>query len=58
MRFFVGPLFAIVMATGSVHAADPVKPEQLTKLHALIKPQAEEERFMQIPWQTDRKSVV
>ncbi|MSQ95699.1 MAG: hypothetical protein EXR98_14230 [Gemmataceae bacterium] len=35
------------------HAAEPIKPGQLDKLHALIKPQANEEKFMEIPWQTN-----
>lgn len=34
-------------------ASDPIKPEQFSKLHALIKPQADEEKFMQIPWMTN-----
>jgi hypothetical protein len=29
------------------------RPEKFDKLHALIKPQAEEEKFMQIPWMTN-----
>lgn len=33
-------------------AADPIKPEQLIRLHALIKPQAKETAWEQIPWLT------
>jgi len=40
-----------MLSVGVLHA-DPVKAEQLSKLHALIKPQADEEKFMQIPWMT------
>ena len=33
-------------------AAEPIRPEQFNKLHALIRPGADEEKFMQIPWRT------
>jgi hypothetical protein len=33
-------------------AAEPVRPEQFAKLHALIRPAADEEKWLQIPWQT------
>jgi hypothetical protein len=41
------------LSFSAIHAAPPIKPEQLDKLHALIKPQTNEEKFMQIPWLTD-----
>jgi hypothetical protein len=34
----------------SATAADPIAPEQLAKLHALIKPQTGEEKWQEIPW--------
>ena len=34
-------------------ASEPIKPEQLNKLHAIIKPNPDEEKFMQIPWMID-----
>ena len=45
-------LLASLLAFSTTHAAEPIKPEQLAKLHVLIKPQADEEKFMQIPWLT------
>ena len=35
------------------YAVDPIKPAQFEKLHALIKPRADELKFMEIPWMTD-----
>ena len=43
---------SLFLTLSTTHAAEPLKPEQLGKLHALIKPQADEEKFMQIPWLT------
>jgi len=34
-------------------ASEPIKPEQFNKLHAIIKPNPDEEKFMQIPWMID-----
>ena len=46
--------FAVLSAAiGTAHAADPVPPEQLDKLLALIKPQTGEEKWQQIPWMVD-----
>ena len=33
-------------------AAEPIRPEQFDKLHALISPSKDEEKFLAIPWQT------
>ncbi|NBR05111.1 MAG: hypothetical protein EBT92_04995 [Planctomycetes bacterium] len=43
------------LALGLTHgkASEPVKPEQFGKLHSLIKPNAGEEKFMEIPWMID-----
>ena len=51
MRFLLTSL-ALLFPVGFAHAAEPIKPAQFDKLHALIKPQADEDKFMQIPWQT------
>ena len=34
-------------------ASEPIKPEQFNKLHSIIKPNPDEEKFMQIPWMID-----
>lgn len=46
----VGGLVCLALAS---RAAEPIKLEQLDKLRALIKPQAGEDRWADIPWQTD-----
>ena len=51
MRFILASLIAVLFTTAP-RAAEPIKPEQFGKLHALIKPQADEEKFMQISWLT------
>lgn len=45
-------LASLLLSVPTAHAAEPLKFEQLGKLHTLIKPQADEEKFMQIPWLT------
>ena len=52
MRFHLLTCLALLIPITSAHAAEPIKAEQLDKLHALIKPQADEDKWMQIPWQT------
>jgi hypothetical protein len=44
--FFVGAAWA-------ADAAEPIRPEQLGKLQALIKPSPDEDLWARIPWQTD-----
>ena len=41
------------LAAEAGRAAEPVRPEQFAKLHALIKPGADEDRWASIPWLTD-----
>ena len=53
MRSFTYACLGLIFLTSTARSAEPIKPEQLQKLHALIKPQASEEKFMQIPWQTN-----
>ncbi|MBI2808609.1 MAG: hypothetical protein HYX68_26775 [Planctomycetes bacterium] len=53
MLKLVVPTWAgLMLAVFALHAAEPIKPAQFEKLHALIKPQAHEEKYMQIPWLT------
>jgi hypothetical protein len=51
MRNFTYALPTLVLLTTAA-LAEPIKQEQFSKLHALIKPQADEEKFMQIAWGT------
>jgi len=53
MRVFLYTCLGLTLAIGAARAADPITPEQFPKLHALIKPRATEEKFMQIPWGTN-----
>jgi hypothetical protein len=45
---------AVVVFVGSlaVAAVDPIPADRFAKVHALIKPQAGEEKWTQIPWLT------
>ena len=52
MRSLLLASLALTIALNAAAAAEPIKAEQLGKLQALIKPQANEEKFMQIPWMT------
>ena len=47
-----GGLVAFLTAT-ALHAADPISPEQFNRLHALIKTPPTQDKWEQIPWQTD-----
>jgi hypothetical protein len=51
----ITPLLSLLLllSISAVHASEPIKPAQFAKLHALIKPQADEEKFLQIPWMTN-----
>ena len=42
----------LILPLSNFATAEPIKSEQFAKLHALIKPQADEEKFMQIAWGT------
>jgi hypothetical protein len=44
---------AFAGALSAVHAADPIPPDQVDKLNALIKPQKGEEKWQEIPWMVD-----
>ena len=53
MRVILFALVGIFLSFVPARASEPIRPAQFEKLHALIKPQADEEKFMQIPWMTD-----
>jgi hypothetical protein len=53
MRLLLFTGASIVLSLATARASEPIKPEHFEKLHALIKPQADEEKFMQIPWLTN-----
>ena len=53
MRISLIACLAMVLSASQERAAEPLKPEAFNQLHALIKPQESEEKFMKIPWQTD-----
>jgi hypothetical protein len=44
---------SLLMPLALASAAEPIKPQQFDKLHALIRPQADEDRWLDIPWQTN-----
>ena len=48
-------LVCLGAALGAVRApaAEPVPPERFDKLFALIRPAAEESKWLQVPWRTD-----
>jgi hypothetical protein len=47
--WFVCGLLGLALA-GSARAADPLSAEQFDKLRAVIKPQASEDKWSEIPW--------
>ena len=51
MRLLLLACLGLSLSAVTAQPAEPIKPEQLGKLHALIKPQADEDRWTQIPWQ-------
>lgn len=53
MRSVLFASLGLTLFAGAGSAAEPIKLEQFDKLRALIKPQANEEKFMQIPWMTN-----
>jgi hypothetical protein len=49
-------LLAALATLGSVallHAGEPIAPEDVSKLHALIRPHAGEAKWSEIPWIAD-----
>jgi hypothetical protein len=52
MRIIVFGTLVLSLSISATPSAEPIKAEHFQKLHALIKPQKSEEKFMQIPWRT------
>ena len=50
MRMMLLSLGILGLAAGAARVAEPVAPDQFKALHALIKPQAGEDKWAQIPW--------
>lgn len=46
-------LTGLVLALPSARAIEPLRPGQFDKLRTVIKPAATEDKWAQIPWQTD-----
>jgi hypothetical protein len=46
-------VFTLVALVEPLSAAEPIAPSQFDKLHALIRPGDQEERWQQIPWGAD-----
>lgn len=53
MRLDITLCLGLTFGLAYSQAAEPIKPEQFNKLHAIIKPNPDEEKFMQIPWMID-----
>jgi hypothetical protein len=56
MRWHHRPLFCgrlLLACSSGVRAAEPIAPEQFARLQGLIKPQAQEDAWAQIPWMTN-----
>lgn len=52
-RFFLLAAFALVTTGPHVVAAEPLSDAELAQLRKVIKPEANEDPFDKIPWQTD-----
>jgi hypothetical protein len=50
LKLVIPALLAMMVAPAP--AAGPISPAQFTRLHALIKPQAGEEKWAKVPWLT------
>ncbi len=53
MRLDITLCLGLTFGLAYSHASEPIKPEQFNKLHLIIKPNPDEEKFMQIPWMID-----
>ena len=53
MRFLLLPCACVLLAGSLGRCAEPIQPQHLNKLLALIKPQSNEEKWTQIPWMTN-----
>ncbi len=52
-RLFGLAAFAALLLPAAARPAGPIPPDRFDALHALIKPQAGESRWSEIPWTTD-----
>ena len=43
---------ALTLSATNLGAAEPIPPKQFSAIHALIKPQAGEDKWAEIPWLT------
>ena len=48
----LAPGLALLALALPAPAAEPIAPDQFPSLHGLIKPRADEEKWLQVPWQT------
>jgi hypothetical protein len=53
MRLNITLCLGLTFGLAYSHSSEPIKPEQFNKLHSIIKPNSDEEKFMQIPWMID-----
>jgi len=53
MRLDITLCLGLTFGLAYSHSSEPIKPEQFNKLHSIIKPNSDEEKFMQIPWMID-----
>ncbi|MCY2971715.1 MAG: hypothetical protein NTZ30_13715 [Planctomycetota bacterium] len=53
MRLDITLCLGLTFGLAYSHSSEPIKPEQFNKLHSIIKPNLDEEKFMQIPWMID-----
>lgn len=51
-RWLTCAFFSLAIQAGG-WAVEPISPDQVGKLQALIKPQADEDKWAQIPWMAD-----
>lgn len=53
MRLDITLCLGLTFGLAYSHSSEPIKPEQFNKIHSIIKPNLDEEKFMQIPWMID-----
>ena len=53
MRLNITLCLGLTFGLAYSHSSEPIKSEQFNKLHSIIKPNPDEEKFMQIPWMID-----
>lgn len=53
MRLNMILALSLTLVLDSNQASEPIKHEHFNNLHSIIKPNPDEEKFMQIPWMID-----